>query len=491
MYSSMTILLELFDIAFVLVQGCFLHSFIGSFLKPRGKGRVTRICVALLYTICEKALDYVWPSQYSGIYMLGKQVVSLLLFLGLILCCYRAFRSITLFLVSAFWAVRDISVYVGVILLDKPGELAFAFWEWCGERGILTFDPAWGFAMNLTVAGIQLLRIALILLLQGLTFQRIVKDFREREAKLGRTELLFILIPALTGLMLCSLLRVIMITMEEDIPVLLYQKYPSLALLLPVVLLLSLLSILEAVRSYQELISLNREKNSRALLEKQVEDMQAHMRERDRVDSDLKSIRHDMKNILAVISSLAGQQEPGKEGELQEYLRALGQTMEQMEIPFHTGNQVVDALLWRTCREAQETLPELKLEAEGLHFPDSVRIRSYDLGILLGNALDNAFAACVRLKDRQPEAEVFIRLLSFQRGKLLFLRVENSFDGRLVKKPHTEFPATDKPEGELHGIGMPNMKRIAERYQGTVDWNAADGIFTLAVMLKNPVLNEE
>ncbi|MEY8324813.1 hypothetical protein AALB47_13035 [Lachnospiraceae bacterium 54-11] len=35
-----------------------------------------------------------------------------------------------------------------------------------------------------------------------------------------------------------------------------------------------------------------------------------------------------------------------------------------------------------------------------------------------------------------------------------FPKVENSFDGRLVRRRQEEFPATDKADRENHGIGM-------------------------------------
>lgn len=478
------------EIALVLFQGYFFQYFFGSFLEYRWRGGRTGLYAAAAYTVIRRALDYLWPLKYTGIRMLGKQLLSLLLLIILVFCFYKAFRSISLFLVAAFQAIRDISIFLVVILLDKPADLAFALWEWCAGRGMLVSVFAWNKAVNVTAGVIQVFRVVLVLAIMGLSLKQIVKDFREKDAAAGRTELLFILIPALTGLALCTLLRVIMITVEGDIPIFLYQKYPSLVFLLPAVLFLSLLSILQGVRSFQKMASLGREKNSRIILEKQVEDMQDYMREQERIHSGLKSIRHDMKNTLAVINGLAGQQESGKNEELQAYLAALGRTMERLEIPFHTGNQVVDALLHRKCQEAREILPDLKLDAEQLMFPKHLTIQSYDLGILLGNALDNAFAACIKLKAREPEAEVFIRLCSFQRGPFFFLRVENSFDGSLIRKSRAEFPITDKEDRELHGIGMLNMKRVAESYQGTVDWNAEDRVFTLGVMLKVPLGDE-
>ncbi|MCI9019064.1 MAG: ATP-binding protein, partial [Lachnospiraceae bacterium] len=39
---------------------------------------------------------------------------------------------------------------------------------------------------------------------------------------------------------------------------------------------------------------------------------------------------------------------------------------------------------------------------------------------------------------------------------------------------------------ELHGIGLVNIKHVAESYEGTVDWDVAERMFILAVMLKVP-----
>lgn len=494
MYNSMSpmeIAFEFLDIAFVLAQGFLLSYFFGSFLELRGKGRYMGLYVAAVYGLMRKSLDYWLPFSYEGLRAVGKQALHLVLLAMLIFCFYRAFQSLTVFLIMAFQAVRDISVYLAVILLDKPGNMAFALWEWKGWERIFTSPFTWSLAVNLTTGALQVFRILLILLLMRLSLKRIVTDFREKQVRMAQEEVLFILLPALTGFMLCSLLRVIMVTVEQDVAVFLYQKYPPLAVLLPVVLLLSLQSILQGVRTFQKIQILNNEKNSRMILEKQVENMQEYMRERERIYSGVQSVKHDMKNTLAVISSLAGGQEPEAGGELQAYLSALNQTMDQLEIAFHTGNQVVDALLHRKSREVLETLPDLRLDAEELRFPSSLGIRSYDLGILLGNALDNALEACIKLKKLEPEAEVFIRLISFQRGNLLFLRVENSFDGTIIRKSGEDFPKTDKRDKELHGMGLPNMKRVAESYQGTVDWNLAGRVFTLAVMLKCPSSDRE
>lgn len=167
-YNSVQIIFELLDVAFALVQGYFLQYYMGSFLESRGKSRHMGIYLAVSYTLLRKGLDAIWPPRYEGMLLLGKQMVFFVLLAALILCFYRAFCSITAFLAISFQAVRDISVYISVILLEKPADLLFALWHW-----ILGKEPGgdllkWLGAMNVSIVGIQIFRILFALLLMGI-----------------------------------------------------------------------------------------------------------------------------------------------------------------------------------------------------------------------------------------------------------------------------------------------------------------------------------
>lgn len=190
-----------------------------------------------------------------------------------------------------------------------------------------------------------------------------------------------------------------------------------------------------------------------------------------------------MKNTIAIIRQLSLSAEE-KNG-LQEYLCDLGQTFERLEYRFHTGNTVADMLLHMKYHEALCRVPGLQMDMEKLLFPPDLKIHGYDIGIILGNALDNAIEACARLKEKETGADVFIRGESRQKGNLLVLRVENSFDGRLVRSPQKEFPLTDKPDRENHGMGLANIRNTAEKYHGAVDYRVTGGTFILSVLLKN------
>ena len=76
-------------------------------------------------------------------------------------------------------------------------------------------------------------------------------------------------------------------------------------------------------------------------------------------------------------------------------------------------------------------------------------------------------------------------LSSFSRGKMFFIEVENSFDGKIIRKKNSEFPITDKKDKKSHGIGLSNIKNTALKYNGGLDWSVENRKFTLTVMLQN------
>ena len=82
-----------------------------------------------------------------------------------------------------------------------------------------------------------------------------------------------------------------------------------LLIILPAILLLSLLSILYGVKLFQDMIYRNKEKSERIILKNQVRSMQEHMEEMERIYSEIRGIKHDMKNTLAVIQQLSKEKE--------------------------------------------------------------------------------------------------------------------------------------------------------------------------------------
>ena len=488
MYKTM----ELLYMAVVLFQGYCLQYFLGSFLESRWKGRWNGLCMAVLYAAGLYGLSRVFHQdsvlRYDGYWeTVWKMALSLCILFVLAMCFYKALRPVSAFLVITFQAVADISRYVTVILLSKMGDSVIDIWNWCVERGIITSDRALMLTLNGSILAVQILQYLVIALLFYVSLRKIVWDFKEKDYEIHRTELLFLLTPSAAGLFVCLLLRIIMVTLEDKVPQMLYDRYPILTIVLPAILLLSLLSILYGVKLFQDMVYRNKAKSERVILKNQVKNMQEHMEEMERIYSEIRGMKHDMKNTLAVILQLSMEEK----GELQEYLADLNQTFDRLDMRFRTGNTVADTLLNMKYHEAVRLVPDLEMDTDRLVFPQDMKIHSYDIGIVLGNAVDNAVRACQKLKEKEPEAEVFIRFVTLQKGNLLVLKVENSFDGKLVRRPREEFPMTDKPDKENHGMGLANIKNTVEKYHGTMDYMVKGRVFILSMMMKNERGNED
>lgn len=479
---------NLFFAGMLLVfQGYCLQYFYGSFLEGRLSGKWKNgFAAAAFYIVGRLLVIWLAPSE-TGDYRaaVGKLMLSLGILSVLALCFYKGFHLITIFLVAAFQAVADLSRYAVAILLGELGEMLLDLWNRWMENGFITSEKVFGLAVKGGVLGTQCLQYLAIALLMYWSLRRLVGGFQEKGYAIHRTELLFLLTPAAEGLLLCMLLRIIMITVEDSIPELLYDRYPVLILLLPAILLLALLSILCGVKLFQDMICRNREKSERIVLEKQIGGLQEHIEEMERVYAGIRSMKHDMGNTLSVIGRLSAGTRTEEREELQAYLSEFQRTFETLELRFRTGNTVVDTLLTMKYHEAVRGVPGLKMDADRLLFPQEQGVRSYDIGVILGNALDNAIEACKRLKAKEPEADTFIRLCSLQKGNFMILKVENSFDGHLAEGRIKDLPATGKPDKRSHGIGLANIRSTAEKYQGTMDFKAEGRVFILSVMLKN------
>lgn len=481
------------EITAFLLQGYCLQFFFGSFLESRLPGRrASVIMVSCCYGMMKTAVAYLTPestNSMDGFYKLLLQCVLLPVF---IFGFYRAAKAITVFLLTTFLALNEISFFIGYMFMSLSTSVleleTYFFMQ--GYIAADFFEPL----LRFTAAMLQVLCCVLWVSILYFSLRRVVDSFPEKDYGMHRTELLFILTPGLVGFLLCVLLRIIMVTVEDGMPALLYDRYPVLRIVIPAILLLSLLSILYSVKLFQNMILLGRERNSRIILEQQIDNMQEHMGEMEHLYAGVRSLRHDMKNTLAVLMRLSAATKEEEKAELTSYLSELNRSFDKLELRFRTGNAVADALLSMKYHEISRLFPAdtLDFQTDNLIFPENFEIQSYDIGVILGNALDNAIEACQRLVKRHPQARSFIRLASFQRGKYFFLEVENSFDGKLKQSPRSEFPATLKEEQQIHGIGFANMKKTAEKYDGAVDYSVEGNpgtpgyaIFTLSIMMKN------
>ena len=106
------------------------------------------------------------------------------------------------------------------------------------------------------------------------------------------------------------------------------------------------------------------------------------------------------------------------------------------------------------------------------------------MGMILNNLLDNAIEACRKIEKEKR----YIRLSLKRKDNFLLITVENSFDG-ILQQAEDGLPRTMK-ETELpeilmeHGVGLRNVRELAERYFGAGNIEAKGNRFKVTVMLQ-------
>ena len=105
-----------------------------------------------------------------------------------------------------------------------------------------------------------------------------------------------------------------------------------------------------------------------------------------------------------------------------------------------------------------------------MRFEDEWKISAYDMGIVIGNILDNAIREASKVTGRD-------RTVSFQIKEnpgVVLLMCENSYVTDIE----------DVSKNEWHGLGLKNVEEIAERYDGGMRITEEEGIFSVVIMLK-------
>ncbi|MGM9593006.1 MAG: ATP-binding protein [Candidatus Onthomonas sp.] len=184
---------------------------------------------------------------------------------------------------------------------------------------------------------------------------------------------------------------------------------------------------------------------------------------------------HDLKHQIAALRFVDGREER------EASLREIENSVMIYDSVAKTGNEVLDTVLTEKSLLCERNGISWTCMADG-HLLDF--ISPVDLYTLFGNALDNAIEGSLEVPDRE-QRNVAVTVQS--RHGAAFIQVENYF-AHPIQLEHG-MPRTTKPDAENHGFGVSSIRSVAQRYGGTMDISAEDGIFLLSVLIPIPANN--
>lgn len=239
----------------------------------------------------------------------------------------------------------------------------------------------------------------------------------------------------------------------------------GLIIVLAIITIVMIFSLLINVASKNYYTALN------SLLEKQVAAQISHYEKLEKLNSDMRTFRHDYINHLSSINALIGE---GCYSDAQNYIDKLTETTHRNEAIFLTGNRLADAILTDksdSCKDFAD------IEFDGCI---TDKIENSDICIILANALDNAVEACQKCTKRGK-----ISIAAQIRQGYWTMTMRNptvSADSEGIMK-------TSKEDERNHGFGLLSIEQAVKKYDGSMAVSIKDGMFEMAVVLKIPVEN--
>ncbi|MBD5104829.1 MAG: GHKL domain-containing protein [Ruminococcaceae bacterium] len=457
-------------------------SYTRSFLKEKNNRRSTSAVWHIIYILGALALYYAFNTVnvFQNIICTVLKIVFLMILQRLLFHNGGAINWFTVFsfLVGRTLTLSIISVLVYRIMGDTHIDILYGIAEIAemdSEQFLIEYGHIVLFVLNAVTSVIA--AVGFILMLK-LYLSIIKKSFRKKDHRLQRKESVFLIFPLAASLCISITVRMMEFTEKPEIYSDIFDVVPVTIFFIPFVDFLLLGTNIASVILFQSLVEYNEEKNKRDLLESQISRMESEIKEMQDIYSDIRGLRHDMKNHITDISmyvkKVLGKDDPIVE----DYIGKMTETVDRLDFSFNTGNPITDIIVHQKGMEAEKRGISFMSD---FSFPVKGNIDVYDMGIILNNALENAVEACEGLM------EPYIFLRSYTKGNLFFIESENNFSGEIELGGETGLPLTSKKNPDSHGLGLSNIRRTAEKYMGDIDISTVkkDGerIFTLTVML--------
>lgn len=236
----------------------------------------------------------------------------------------------------------------------------------------------------------------------------------------------------------------------------------------------SLLALISNVFMYYFVLRINKEskyKTELTLLKMQydnVKDTEEHMKA---LYESLHDLKHDLEKHFLAIKVKA--EKAGAAAVMDYTNKIMNKYISNAHQAVFTDNEILNSIInvrLELCRH-KEICVRVHIEPNALD-----NIEDEDIVVLFGNIFDNAIEAAEKIYG----ADRNIMLNVQKQGVYISIYMENGFDGEFDAELRTK-----KLNKNEHGIGMKNVKRIVEQYNGMIKCFPEKNMFCCDILLEN------
>ncbi|MCD7824607.1 MAG: GHKL domain-containing protein [Clostridiaceae bacterium] len=316
----------------------------------------------------------------------------------------------------------------------------------------------------------KVLNIVISFLLIAAAMHLLNRAVTYKKGNMTKTELIMLLMPSFSAITGYGILQFYQNIYEKDTGKSLTNVYGIYGAFSFLHYLVSVVSILVMAVMFQRVKAVQEEAAGQKLVQSQAADMKKHIGEVEKLYRDIRLLRHDMGNHIQTIEHLI---ECNEKEEAVRYTARLRKEWQETGNGIQSGNPVTDVILMEKKKQAEEQ--NIRFHCD-FHYPEGKGIDAFDISVILNNALDNSLEAA---GGNSP----YIRITSYCKNNIFMIVISNSFEGWLVTDEINGLPVSGKTDAG-HGLGLLNIRRVAQIYLGDIALEQEEGKVVLTVMLQ-------
>ncbi len=192
--------------------------------------------------------------------------------------------------------------------------------------------------------------------------------------------------------------------------------------------------------------------------------------------NEARQAKHDIRHHITIMNSYL---QNGEYDKLAKYLNSYKKSLPDDSKIVFCKHYAINTLLLYFAQQAKNHDIDFDVViadiSEDINIPDNI------LSVVLGNLLENAIEACQHVSNKPRK----ITIRSKEADGNLFFKIENTYNGNIKRDQNGLYMST-KHEGR--GLGLKSVRSIIKQYDGIVEIEHTDDIFSVSVFSAIPKL---
>lgn len=184
----------------------------------------------------------------------------------------------------------------------------------------------------------------------------------------------------------------------------------------------------------------------------------------------VREVKHNLNNQIIVLQSIIDKNDI-KEANI--FINKLINNTKSLNSGIYTENIAIDSILNYKVNDSKRHNINWDIEVQA---SNDIQIEHGDLGIIIGNLLDNAIEACSLLENGKKR---YIDIYVYSKNSNMHIYIKNSKNNYLIKDE------TWKKDRKNHGIGLKSVKKILNKYNGFMSNKDIGDDYEVNIMLWN------